>query len=95
MCHISHLYESGASLYFTVIARQQEGQEIEQWHAAKVAATDAIIAGGGTLTHHHGVGRDQAPWLDREIGTGGVDLLRAAKARLDPGGLMSPGKLIG
>jgi alkyldihydroxyacetonephosphate synthase len=95
MCHISHLYESGASLYFTVIARQQDGQEIEQWQAAKSAATDAIIAGGGTLTHHHGVGRDHAPWLEGEIGRTGVDLLRALKTRLDPAGVMNPGKLIG
>jgi len=95
MCHISHLYESGASLYFTVIARQQDGHEIEQWHAAKAAATDAIIAGGGTLTHHHGVGRDHAAWLDQEIGRTGADLLRAAKSRLDPAGVMNPGKLVG
>jgi alkyldihydroxyacetonephosphate synthase len=94
MCHISHLYESGASLYFTVIARQQDGREVDQWQAMKSAATDAIIAGGGTLTHHHGVGRDHAPWLDREIGTGGIELLRAAKARLDPAGVMNPEKLI-
>ena len=71
MCHISHLYESGASLYFTMIARQQDGREIEQWQAAKTAATDAIIAGGGTLTHHHGVGRDHAAWLEQEIGAVG------------------------
>jgi alkyldihydroxyacetonephosphate synthase len=95
MCHISHLYESGASLYFTVIARQQDGAEIEQWQAAKAAATDAIIAGGGTLTHHHGVGRDHAAWLEREIGPAGVDLLRGLKARLDPAGVMNPGKLMG
>jgi len=95
MCHISHLYESGASLYFTVIARQQDGREIEQWQVAKAAATDAIIAGGGTLTHHHGVGRDHAPWLEREIGATGIDLLRGLKARLDPTGVMNPGKLMG
>jgi alkyldihydroxyacetonephosphate synthase len=95
MCHISHLYEAGASLYFTVIARQQDGQEIEQWQAAKSAATDAIIAAGGTLTHHHGVGRDHAPWLEREIGSVGVELLRGLKARLDPVGVMNPGKLMG
>ena len=95
MCHISHLYESGASLYFTVIARQQDGAEIEQWQAAKAAATDAIIAAGGTLTHHHGVGRDHAAWLEREIGPAGIDLLRGLKARLDPTGVMNPGKLMG
>ncbi len=95
MCHISHLYEVGASLYFTVIARQQEGQEIAQWQAAKSAATDAIVSGGGTLTHHHAVGHDHAAWLEREIGPAGIDVLRALKARLDPTGVMNPGKLMG
>ena len=68
MCHISHVYESGASLYFTFLARQDEGQEVDQWWAAKSAASEAILAGGGTITHHHAVGRDHAPWLGREIG---------------------------
>jgi alkyldihydroxyacetonephosphate synthase len=65
-----------------------------QWHAAKAAATDAICAAGTTLTHHHAVGRDHAPWLPREIGPLGVEALRALKARLDPAGIMNPGKLI-
>lgn len=94
MCHISHLYPAGASLYFTVLARQQEGAEIEQWRAAKVAAGDAILAAGGTITHHHAVGADHAPWLAREVGDLGLDVLRAAKERLDPAGIMNPGKLI-
>ena len=71
MCHVSHLYETGASLYFTFIARQREGAEIEQWRAVKRAASEAIVAGGGTITHHHAVGRDHAPWLEREIGERG------------------------
>jgi alkyldihydroxyacetonephosphate synthase len=95
MCHVSHLYETGASLYFTFIARQSEGQEIEQWRAVKSAASDAIVQGGGTITHHHAVGRDHAPWLEREIGTTGVGALRALKAELDPQGIMNPGKLLG
>jgi alkyldihydroxyacetonephosphate synthase len=95
MCHISHLYESGASLYFTVIARQHDGHEIDQWQSVKSAATDAIIAGRGTLTHHHGVGRDHAPWLEQEIGRTGIDVLRGLKGRLDPSGVMNPGKLAG
>ena len=95
LCHISHVYESGASLYFTFLARQEEGREIDQWWAAKSAATEAILAGGGTLTHHHGVGRDHAPWLAREIGGLGVDALQALKRRLDPTGVMNPGKLVG
>ncbi|HEX2086640.1 MAG TPA: FAD-binding oxidoreductase [Solirubrobacteraceae bacterium] len=94
MCHISHLYPSGASLYFTFLARARPGGELDQWRAAKSAATDAIVAAGGTITHHHAVGRDHAPWLRAEVGEAGVDLLRAAKAELDPAGIMNPGKLL-
>ena len=71
MCHVSHIYETGASLYFTLIARQREGDEIEQWRAVKQAAGEAILAGGGTITHHHGIGRDHAQWMTREVGRGG------------------------
>ena len=94
MCHVSHVYESGASLYFTFIARQREGAELEQWWEAKRAASDAIAAGGGTITHHHAVGRDHAPWMEREIGAQGLDVLAAVKERLDPAGIMNPGKLL-
>jgi alkyldihydroxyacetonephosphate synthase len=94
MCHVSHLYPVGASLYFTFIARQQEDDPIAQWHAAKSAACDAIVANGGTLTHHHAIGRDHAPWMEAEVGAGGLALLRAAKAELDPAGIMNPGKLL-
>jgi len=93
-CHVSHLYRTGASLYFTFLARQEEGAELEQWHAAKTAASDAIAAAGATITHHHAVGRDHAPWLAGEVGDLGVALLRAVKATLDPGGIMNPGKLL-
>jgi alkyldihydroxyacetonephosphate synthase len=94
MCHVSHLYETGASLYYTLIARQREGAEIEQWRSLKRAASEAIVAGGGTITHHHAVGRDHAPWLAREIGEQGVAALAALKAQLDPSGIMNPGKLL-
>lgn len=94
MCHISHVYETGASLYFTFIARQREGDEIGQWRAVKQAAGDAILAGGGTITHHHAVGRDHVPWMQQEVSPGGVQALRALKAELDPAGIMSPGKLL-
>jgi alkyldihydroxyacetonephosphate synthase len=93
-CHVSHLYPSGASLYFTFIARQEQGAALDQWRAAKAAATDAIVARGGTLTHHHAIGRDHAPWLRAEIGDLGVDVLRGVKERLDPEGIMNPGKLL-
>jgi alkyldihydroxyacetonephosphate synthase len=94
MCHVSHVYESGASLYFTLIASQREGDELGQWLAVKRAAGEAIVAGGGTITHHHGVGHDHVSWMAREIGTGGVAALRALKAELDPAGVMNPGKLL-
>ena len=94
MCHVSHLYETGASLYFTFIARQRDGAELEQWAAVKGAASRAIVAGGGTITHHHAVGRDHAPWLEDEVGREGVAALRALKAELDPAGIMNPGKLL-
>jgi alkyldihydroxyacetonephosphate synthase len=94
MCHVSHLYPSGASLYFTFLARQEDGAELDQWQAAKSAASDAIVSHHGTITHHHAVGRDHTPWMAAEVGELGLELLRAAKARLDPRGIMNPGKLL-
>ena len=93
MCHVSHVYPTGASLYFTVVAGQR-GNPIEQWRAAKKAASDAIMATGGTITHHHAVGADHRPWMRGEVGDLGVQLLRAVKATLDPAGILNPGKLI-
>jgi alkyldihydroxyacetonephosphate synthase len=93
LCHVSHVYETGASLYFTVAARQSD-DPLAQWAAAKAAAGDAIVAAGATITHHHAVGRDHRPWLAREIGPVGVEMLRAVKARLDPAGVLNPGVLV-
>jgi alkyldihydroxyacetonephosphate synthase len=93
MCHVSHLYRSGASLYFTFLARQSDSP-LEQWRAAKSAASEAIVAAGGTITHHHAVGRDHLAWMPAEVGEVGLDLIRAAKERLDPAGIMNPGKLL-
>jgi alkyldihydroxyacetonephosphate synthase len=93
MCHVSHLYRSGASLYFTFLARQSDAP-LEQWRAAKSAASEAIVANGGTITHHHAVGRDHAEWMGAEVGEMGLALIRAAKERLDPAGIMNPGKLL-
>lgn len=94
LCHISHLYATGCSLYYTVFARAQEGEETEQWKAMKTAASDAIIAGRATITHHHGTGTDHAPWLSQETGDLWIGMLRAAKAEIDPAGIMNPGKLM-
>jgi len=93
LCHISHVYATGASLYFTVVAGQR-GNPIEQWRAAKTAACDAIMATGGTITHHHAVGADHRPWMRNEVGELGVHVLRAVKSTLDPAGILNPGKLI-
>jgi alkyldihydroxyacetonephosphate synthase len=93
LCHISHVYATGASLYFTVVAGQR-GNPIEQWRAAKTAACDAIVATGATVTHHHAVGADHRPWMRDEVGDLGLQVLRAVKSTLDPAGILNPGKLI-
>jgi alkyldihydroxyacetonephosphate synthase len=93
LCHISHVYASGASLYFTVACAQLE-DPVAQWRSAKSAAGDAILAAGGSITHHHGVGRDHLEWYVQEIGELGVDALAAVKHRLDPQGILNPGVLI-
>ena len=94
VCHISHVYAAGASLYFTVACAQLD-DPVAQWRGAKAAAGDAILAAGGSITHHHGVGRDHVEWYAREIGELGVGALTAVKRRLDPQGILNPGILIG
>lgn len=94
MCHVSHAYPDGASLYFTFLTRARPGEELEQWRAAKSAACDAMVAAEGTITHHHAVGRDHAPYMRAEVGELGLEALRAVKERLDPMGIMNPGKLL-
>jgi alkyldihydroxyacetonephosphate synthase len=93
MCHVSHLYPQGASLYFTVLAAK-EVDAAEQWQRAKSAACDALVATGATITHHHAVGTDHRPWMTEEIGPLGADVLRAVKQALDPAGVLNPGKTI-
>jgi len=93
-CHLSHAYADGASLYFTFISRARRGSEIEQWAAVKRAACEAIVAHGGTITHHHAVGRDHIPYMEAEVGATGIEALRTLKERLDPAGIMNPGKLL-
>lgn len=94
MCHISHSYTDGASLYFTYIFPRALNGEIEQWRAIKRAASAAIVANGGTISHHHGVGEDHLPWMMQEKGALGIAVLRAIKSALDPKGILNPGKLI-
>jgi alkyldihydroxyacetonephosphate synthase len=93
LCHISHVYPTGASLYFTVVAGQR-GNALDQWRTVKVKASEAIMRTGGTITHHHAVGTDHKPWMTEEIGDVGVKILRAVKDCLDPAGILNPGKLI-
>jgi alkyldihydroxyacetonephosphate synthase len=93
-CHLSHAYPDGASLYFTFISRARRGAEVEQWAAVKKAASEAIVANGATITHHHAVGRDHAQYMAAEVGETGLEVLRAVKERLDPTGIMNPGKLL-
>ncbi|MFB9904530.1 FAD-binding oxidoreductase [Allokutzneria oryzae] len=95
MCHISHAYETGASLYFTTLAPRSAEDPLGQWQRAKVAACEAIVGHSGTISHHHAVGVDHAPWLGAEIGDLGLEVLRAVKQRLDPTGVLNPGKLVG
>jgi alkyldihydroxyacetonephosphate synthase len=93
LCHISHVYPTGASLYLTVGAAQLD-DPLAQWRKAKVAACDAILAAGGSITHHHGVGVDHRDWYEREIGPLAVEGLQAVKARFDPAGVLNPGVLL-
>jgi alkyldihydroxyacetonephosphate synthase len=93
MCHISHVYPAGASLYYTIGCAALE-DPIAQWRTAKAAASDAIIAAGGSISHHHGVGRDHLAWYEREIGELAVRALAAVKGQLDPAGILNPGILL-
>lgn len=93
LCHISHVYPTGASLYFTVVAGQR-GDAAQQWSRAKKAASQAIIDTHGTITHHHAVGVDHKDWMRDEIGDLGLEILRAVKRTVDPAGILNPGKLI-
>ncbi|WP_374315422.1 FAD-binding oxidoreductase [Microbacterium sp.] len=93
LCHISHVYPAGASLYFTVVAALTDDPQA-QWAQAKDAASRAIVDARGTITHHHAVGRDHRPYLEAEIGPLGIEVLRAVKRVVDPRGIMNPGVLI-
>jgi alkyldihydroxyacetonephosphate synthase len=93
-CRITHAYPDGAAPYFTVVAPARRGDEEAQWAEVKQAAADAVLAGGGTITHHHAVGRDHREWYDRQRPEPFATALRAAKAALDPDGRLNPGVLL-
>jgi len=93
-CRLTHVYPDGAAPYFTVIAPAVRGGEVEQWDEVKRAASEAIIACGGTITHHHAVGRDHRPWYDRQRPDTFAAALTAAKAQIDPSTMLNPGVLI-
>jgi alkyldihydroxyacetonephosphate synthase len=93
-CRLTHAYPDGAAPYFTVLAPARRGSELEQWDAVKAAASEAVAAAGGTITHHHAVGRDHRPWYDRQRPDAFALGLRGMKRALDPAGIMNPGVLI-
>jgi alkyldihydroxyacetonephosphate synthase len=96
LCHVSHPYRDGASLYFTFFFRcaSSPDETIARWARIKRAANDALVSSGATLSHHHGIGQWHAPWLPAEIGDVGVDLITATSSRLDPRGIMNPHVLL-
>ena len=93
-CRLTHAYPDGAAPYFTVLAPARRGAEVEQWDEVKAAASEAIIDSGGTITHHHAVGRDHRPWYDRQRPEPFAEALRAAKAAVDPAAMLNPGVLV-
>jgi alkyldihydroxyacetonephosphate synthase len=93
-CRFTHVYPDGPAPYYTILAPARRGEELAQWAEIKRAASEAVIAGGGTITHHHAVGRVHRPWYDRQRPEPFATALRAAKAALDPSGALNPGVLI-
>jgi len=93
-CRFAYVYPDGPAPYYSVYAPGRPGRELEQWDEIKLAASEAILALGGTITHHHAVGRDHRRWYLREVPPLFTDALRGAKAELDPAGIMNPGVLM-
>jgi len=91
--HVSHTYNEGASLYYTFVAKTMPGQELRQWNTIKKAASDTIIKNNGTISHHHGIGIDHAPWIKGEHGKEGVEVIKKLKEHFDPEKVLNPGKL--
>jgi alkyldihydroxyacetonephosphate synthase len=93
-CRFTHVYPDGPAPYYTVLAPVRRGGELEQWAEIKAAASEAVLAAGGTITHHHAVGRDHRPWYDRQRPEPFAVALRGAKAAVDPSGALNPGVLV-
>ena len=93
-CRFTHVYPDGPAPYYTVLGPARRGGEVEQWDEIKAAASEAVIAAGGTITHHHAIGRDHRPWYDRQRPDPFAEALRAAKRTLDPGAILNPGVLV-
>ena len=93
-CRFTHVYPDGPAPYFTIMAPAVRGGEVEQWDEIKAAAAEAVIEGGGTITHHHAVGRDHRPWYDRQRPDPFAAALIGAKAAVDPRGILNPGVLV-
>jgi alkyldihydroxyacetonephosphate synthase len=93
-CRFTHVYPDGPAAYFTILAPARRGEELDQWAEIKRACSEAVIELGGTITHHHAVGRDHRPWYDRQRPDPFADALRGAKAAIDPSGALNPGVLI-
>jgi alkyldihydroxyacetonephosphate synthase len=93
-CRLTHVYPDGAAPYFTMLAPARRGDELAQWAEVKATASELVLAGGGTITHHHAVGRDHRPWYDRQRPEPFATALRAAKSAVDPAGILNPGVLI-
>jgi alkyldihydroxyacetonephosphate synthase len=93
-CRFTHIYPDGPAPYFSFHALGEHGRLAEQWRTIKTAASDALIAAGGTITHHHAVGREHRPWYDRQRPELFAAALRAAKQAVDPQSMLNPGVLI-
>src|SRR5947209_2246906 len=93
-CRFTHVYPDGPAPYFSFLAPGRPGSQLSQWDELKSAASDAVLSFGGTITHHHAVGRDHRRWYDRQRPEGFARALAAAKSALDPAGILNPGVLI-
>jgi alkyldihydroxyacetonephosphate synthase len=93
-CRFTHVYPDGPAPYYSVFGPGRWGSQVSQWDEIKAAVSEAVLSAGGTITHHHSVGRDHRPWYDRQRPDLFADAFRAAKASLDPVGILNPGVLI-